>query len=88
MGVQSPIKVNEPTKERIRVMAAFLDTTQSEIVDRAVQEFAVRHVDLVNSGIDRARALLTDPSVDADVSMAADLLGVSRESVERVSGLR
>ena len=50
---QSPIKVNEETKERVRYLAALVDTTQADVVDRAVQEYAVRHADLIEKGIDR-----------------------------------
>jgi len=31
---QAPIKVNEETKERIRYLAALVDTTQADVVDR------------------------------------------------------
>jgi len=55
---QAPIKVNEETKERIRYLAALIDTTQAEVVDQAVQEYAVRHADLIEKGIDHARSLL------------------------------
>ena len=68
---QAPIKVNEETKERIRYLAALVDTTQAEVVDRAVQEYAVRHADLIEKGIDRARSVLAS----GDAALAADLLG-------------
>lgn len=70
MSTQSPIKVNEQTKERIRYLAALTDTTQADVVDRAVQEFAVRHADLVEKGIDRARSVLAG----GDAAIAAHLL--------------
>ena len=70
MSTQSPIKVNEQTKERIRYLAALTDTTQADVVDRAVQEFAVRHADLVQGGIDRARSVLAG----GDAAIAAHLL--------------
>jgi hypothetical protein len=79
---QSPIKVNEETKERIRYLAALVDTTQADVVDRAVQEYAVRHADLVEKGIDRARSVLAS----GDVALAAHLLGRSLDDVQRVSG--
>ena len=68
---QAPIKVNEGTKERIRYLAALVDTTQAEVVDRAVQEYAVRHADLIEKGIDRARSVLAS----GDAALAAHLLG-------------
>jgi hypothetical protein len=79
---QSPIKVNEETKERIRYLAALVETTQADVVDRAVQEYAVRHADLIEKGIDRARSVLAS----GDVALAAHLLGRSPDDVQRVSG--
>ena len=55
---QSPIKVSSETKERIRYLAALTDTTQAQIVDRAVEEYAVRHADDVAKGIEHARLIL------------------------------
>ncbi len=81
MNSQSPIKVAEETKERIRYLAALVDTTQADVVDRAVREFAVRHADLIEKGIDRARSVL----VGGDVAIAAHLLDVPLEAVERVA---
>ena len=82
MSTQSPIKVNEETKERIRYLAALIDTTQAEVVDRAIQEFAVRHTDLVEKGIDRARSVLAS----GDAAIAAHVLDVPLDAVERISG--
>jgi hypothetical protein len=79
---QSPIKVKEETKERIRYLAALVDTTQADVVDRAVQEYAVRHADLIEKGIDRARSVLAA----GDAALAAHLLGRSFDDVQRVSG--
>jgi predicted transcriptional regulator len=79
---QAPIKVNEETKERIRYLAALIDTTQAEVVDKAIQEFAVRHADLVEKGIDRARSVLAA----GDAAIAAHLLGQPLDALERVSG--
>lgn len=81
---QAPIKVDEGTKERIRYLAALIDTTQAEVVDRAVREFAVRHADLIEKGIDRARSVLGA----GDAAIAAHLLDVPVEAVERVAGGR
>ena len=79
---QAPIKVNEETKERIRYLAALIDTTQADVVDKAIQEFAVRHADLVEKGIDRARSVLAA----GDAAIAAHLLGQPLDALERVSG--
>ena len=81
---QSPIKVNEETKERIRYLAALVDTTQADVVDRAVQEYAVRHADLIEKGIDAARSVLAI----GDVAIAAHLLDVPDEAVRRIAGPR
>ncbi len=72
MSSQAPIKVGEETKERIRYLAALIDTTQSEVVDRAIREYAARHADLVEKGIDRARSVLAA----GDAAIAAHLLDV------------
>ena len=81
---QAPIKVDEGTKERIRYLAALIDTTQADVVDRAVREYAVRHADLIEKGIDQARSVLAS----GDAAIAADLLDVPAGSVERVAGSR
>lgn len=81
---QAPIKVDEETKERIRYLAALIDTTQADVVDRAVREYAVRHADLIEKGIDHARSVLGA----GDAAIAAHLLDVPVEAVERVSGSR
>ena len=79
---QAPIKVNVETKVRIRYLAALVDTTQAEVVDRAVQEFAVRHADLIEKGIDRARSVLAC----GDAAVAAHLIGRPLDDVQGVSG--
>ncbi|MHB8431255.1 MAG: hypothetical protein ACYDDZ_12140 [Acidimicrobiales bacterium] len=82
MSNQSPIKVSGDTKERIRYLAALSGVTQAEIVDQAVREFTAHHSDLVERGIDRARAVL----VGGDSDIAALLLNVPSDEVERVAG--
>lgn len=81
---QAPIKVDEGTKERIRYLAALIDTTQADVVDRAVREFAVRHADLIERGIEHARSVLAA----GDAAIAAHLLDVPVETVEGVAGGR
>jgi predicted transcriptional regulator len=83
MASQSPIKVSEQTKERIRYLAALADVTQAEIVDRAVEEYAARHADAIAEGIERARLVLAG----GDVAIASHLLGVPAEDIQRVAGL-
>jgi predicted transcriptional regulator len=79
---QAPIKVSGATKERIRYLAALANATQAEIVDRAVDEYAARHVDDIKQGIERARFVLTG----GDAEIAAYLLDIPMEDVERVAG--
>ena len=57
-----------------------IDTTQDDVVDRAVQEYAVRHADLIEKGIDRARSVLAS----GDAAIAAHLLGRSFDDVQCV----
>jgi predicted DNA-binding protein len=79
---QAPIKVSGSTKERIRYLAALTNATQAEIVDRAVEEYAARHVDDIQQGIERARFVLTG----GDAQIAAYLLDLPVEDIERVAG--
>jgi predicted transcriptional regulator len=79
---QSPIKVSPQTKERIRYLAALTDTTQTQLVDRAIEEYAARHTDLIEKGIETARSVLAV----GDVAVAANLLNVPDEAVRRVAG--
>jgi predicted transcriptional regulator len=79
---QSPIKVSPQTKERIRYLAALTDTTQTTLVDRAIEEYAARHADLVEKGIETARSVLAV----GDDAIAAHLLNVPTEAVQRVAG--
>jgi predicted transcriptional regulator len=81
MASQSPIKVSEQTKERVRYLAALTDVTQAEIVDRAVEEYAVRHADAVAEGIERARAVLAG----GDVAIASHLLDMPAEDIQRIA---
>ncbi len=81
---QSPIKVSPQTKERIRYLAALTDTTQTQLVDRAIEEYTARHADLIEKGIDAARSVLAI----GDVAIAAHLLDVPAETVRRIAGPR
>jgi predicted transcriptional regulator len=81
---QSPIKVSPQTKERIRYLAALTDTTQTQLVDRAIEEYTARHADLIEKGIDAARSVLAI----GDVAIAAHLLDAPDEAVRRIAGPR
>jgi predicted transcriptional regulator len=82
MAGQAPIKVSGQTKERIRYLAALTDVTQAEIVDRAVAEYAARHADVIQEGIERARLALAG----GDVAIAAHLLNVPAEDIRWIAG--
>jgi ribosomal 50S subunit-associated protein YjgA (DUF615 family) len=84
MASQAPIKVSGATKERIRYIAALTDATQAEVVDRAIEEYAARHADDIQAGIERARSVLAG----GDIAIAAHLLDVPTEDIERVAGKR
>ena len=81
MANQAPIKVSEQTKERIRYLAALTDATQAQVVDRAVEEYAARHADAINQGIERARLVLA-----GGAAIAAHLLDVPSEDIQRIAG--
>ena len=83
MANQAPVKVNPDTHARIRYLAALTSLTQGEVVERAVMEFAVRHPDLIEKGLDEARSVL---NVDDNASLAAYLLDMPAERVKRVAG--
>jgi uncharacterized protein with ATP-grasp and redox domains len=83
MAKQSPIKVNEDTHTRIRYLATLTNLTQGDVVDLAVQEFAVRHPDLIEKGLEEARSVL---NVHDNASVAAYLLDMPAERVKRVAG--
>ena len=84
MTTQSPIKVSGTTKERIRYLAAVANLTQGEIVDQAVQEYAARHADMIENGIDQARSVL----LGGNAAIAAHLLDVPTEAIQLVGGRR
>ncbi|MGP8181263.1 MAG: hypothetical protein ACLP1E_10865, partial [Acidimicrobiales bacterium] len=64
--------------------AALTDTTQTQLVDRAIEEYTARHADLIEKGIDAARSVLAI----GDVAIAAHLLDVPDEAVRRIAGSR
>jgi hypothetical protein len=46
MRAQSPIKVHEATKEKVRYAALMAGLKQAELVERAVDEYVERHREL------------------------------------------
>jgi predicted transcriptional regulator len=81
---QSPIKVSPQTKERIRYLAALTDTTQTHLVERAIEEYTARHADLIEKGLETARSVLDV----GDAGIAAHLLNVPEDAVRRIAGPR
>ena len=82
MANQAPIKVSGQTKERIRYLAALTDATHARVVDRAVEEYAARHADAINQGIEPARLVLAG----GDAAIAAHLLDVPADDIQRIAG--
>jgi hypothetical protein len=62
--------------------AASITATQAEDVDHVIEEYAARHPDAIKAGIELARSVL----VGGDAAIAAHLLNVPLEDVERVDG--
>lgn len=54
----SPVKVSEETKERIRIAAAVSGRNQGDILDAAVTEYISRHAEDFATGYKRAGATL------------------------------
>ena len=79
---QSPIKVTDLTKERIRVAAGTAGITQAEFVDRAVNEYIERHSDELFEGLRRAREVLQSGR-NASV---AYVLGVDEGRIDQIAG--
>jgi len=76
---QSPIKVHESTKEKVRYAALMAGLKQAELVELAVDEYVERHRVEFGRRMEQAReALLGDKA-----SALAYATGVSEEDVER-----
>jgi predicted transcriptional regulator len=81
---QSPIKVSEAAKDRLHYIAALTDATQAEAAGRAAGEYAARHADTIQAGLERARSVLAG----GETAIAAHLLGVPAGDIERVAAKR
>jgi len=55
---QSPIKVHEATKEKVRYGALMAGLQQAELVERAVDEYVERHREEFSQRMERAREAL------------------------------
>ena len=81
---QSPIKVHESTKEKVRYAASMTGLQQSEIVEQAVDEYVERHREEFAARIERARQAL----LGGKASAIAYASGVAVEDVERLGGVK
>lgn len=79
---QSPIKVYEATKERIRHGSLLAGCNQAEFVDRAVAEYVERHRDDFAVRLDRARETL----LGRPVATIAHATGSTEADIERIGG--
>ena len=82
MTTQAPIKVSSATKEQIRIAAAVLGRSQSELVGAAVSEYVQRHSEALHRGLAEAHRAL-DLGEDETI---AYLIGEPVERVREVSG--
>jgi hypothetical protein len=80
---QSPIKVHESTKEKVRYAAAMTGLQQAELVEQAVDEYVERHRQEFAARMERARQAL----LGGKASALAYSLGVTEEDVARVGGV-
>jgi len=84
MPSQSPIKVSPETKEQIRIAAAVLGRSQSEVVGEAVCEYVKSHAQEFQRGLEEAREALAG----GDVGLVSFLTGATPEQVKRIRGGR
>ncbi|MBA3261091.1 MAG: hypothetical protein H0T69_01180 [Thermoleophilaceae bacterium] len=80
---QSPIKVHESTKQKVRYAALMAGLQQAELVEIAVDEYVERHREEFGRRMERAREAL----LGGKASALAYATGVSEEDVERVGGV-
>ena len=80
---QSPIKAHESTKEKVRYAALMSGLKQSELVERAVDEYVDRHREEFGRRMERGREAL----LGARASTLAYVTDVSEEDVTRVGGV-
>jgi hypothetical protein len=81
---QSPIKVHESTKEKVRYAASMTGLNQAEIVEQAVDEYVESHRADFAARIERAREAL----LGGEASALAHSAGVTEEDVARLGGVK
>jgi hypothetical protein len=80
---QSPIKVHEATKEKVRYAALMSGLKQAELVERAVDEYVDGHRDQFAQRMERAQQTL----LGGKVSALAYSLGIDEADVQRLGGV-
>ena len=80
---QSPIKVHEATREKVRYAALMAGLKQAELVERAVDEYVERHRDQFALRMERAKQAL----LGGKTSTLAHSLGVAEADVQRLGGV-
>ena len=83
MRAQSPIKVHEATKEKVRYAALMAGMQQAELVERAVDEYVERHREDFAQRMESARQAL----LGGKTSTLAYSLGVDEADVQRLGGV-
>jgi len=80
---QSPIKVHESTKEKVRYAALMAGLKQSELVERAIDEYVERHREDFQRRMERAQEAL----LGGKASTLGYATGVSEGDAARVGGV-
>lgn len=83
MRAQSPIKVHEATKQKVRYAALMAGVKQAELVERAVDEYVERHRDQFAQRMESARQAL----LGGKTAALAHSLDVEGAAIERVGGV-
>jgi hypothetical protein len=80
---QSPIKVHESTKEKVRYAALLAGLQQAELVEHAVDEYVERHRKEFGQRMERAREAL----LGGKASALAYATNVNEEKIARLGGV-
>jgi hypothetical protein len=83
LRAQSPIKVHEATKEKVRYAALMAGLKQAELVERAVDEYVERHREDLAQRMEQAHQAL----LGGKTATLAYSLGVEEADVQRVGGV-
>ena len=83
MRAQSPIKVHEATKQKVRYAALMVGLKQAEVVEQAIDEYVERHREEFTRRMEQAREAL----LGGKESTLAYTLNVDEADVQRVGGV-